>query len=775
MREELNNIIENNDNISQKDMDFLEKINFKYPYFHLSNILFLKGLKNLEKIKYNNYLERISLMVPNRKALFEFLNSDYFENDICKIKKNVEDKDKSEEIVNQEIENIVNNREEIYNNELLKEYPASKNIIEIELNLNDRDVSFLKELKDEILSVKYKINKFKIPQNTAKEISMIRGLLNEHKPLFFIHSAYVEGYQSKKDKKNKSSVEFIYSEKNHLIQDDKDNNAVAIFKKELDAIENTIENFLELDENEYRKEDLISIVEKEDFFDKQKLLDIIEAEHIANTENIEYTLLKLIDYRKYILTKEEEYSNEFITKDDYKSSVEDSIQNINIIQDYILKLIDNNHYLPVKYIENELYNIKESISYLENDHEEYEKKILSISKRKMEILLQKIDEIEIDEEQKKLNVVFDLSKEMDNNVKLIEYYDWEIALFLDRIDVKNKEILDFVFLEELENEEISFFDYKDNSYIKYINSRPIKKIDISSISKDNNVYINITVLLDYYKKEILKILRGYEILSYKDYVKVDIIEEVYYRLNRIFENNKMDIPSLFIDLFNLTKDIDYLEKKAIENTRDIKYLMAREYRLLENISKDMKYLKIANIYYLIGRENTNNIFRKGKNILQISFSRDEIKLIEKGENVILQKFSKNIDRIEESFKKRFRILGIDNNYLFENYEKKLNISDNKEVKNQLIEKFITSNITSISKNKLRNNSAISLDNDFKQENITSKLATETLIEMYIKQGKYDMAIRAYKILLSQNPQKQSYYNKKIRDIQNIIDNENKDN
>ena len=41
----LNKILSNNENITKEDINFLEYLTVKYPYFQLPKILHLKGLK----------------------------------------------------------------------------------------------------------------------------------------------------------------------------------------------------------------------------------------------------------------------------------------------------------------------------------------------------------------------------------------------------------------------------------------------------------------------------------------------------------------------------------------------------------------------------------------------------------------------------------------------------------------------------------------------------------------------------------------------------------
>jgi hypothetical protein len=54
----------------------LKSITEKYPWFHLGWMLYLKNLKHIESPEYNLVLKKVAVRVPDRKLLYNFLNTE---------------------------------------------------------------------------------------------------------------------------------------------------------------------------------------------------------------------------------------------------------------------------------------------------------------------------------------------------------------------------------------------------------------------------------------------------------------------------------------------------------------------------------------------------------------------------------------------------------------------------------------------------------------------------------------------------------------------------
>jgi len=49
----------------------------KYPWFQLGWMVYLKNLKQIESPEYQSVLKKVAVRVPNRKLLYNYLNSDF--------------------------------------------------------------------------------------------------------------------------------------------------------------------------------------------------------------------------------------------------------------------------------------------------------------------------------------------------------------------------------------------------------------------------------------------------------------------------------------------------------------------------------------------------------------------------------------------------------------------------------------------------------------------------------------------------------------------------
>ena len=58
-------ILQQPDNLSEKELSFLEEINHEFPYFQTSKAIYLKSLKENEDIKFKNFLRIFKIFVSS--------------------------------------------------------------------------------------------------------------------------------------------------------------------------------------------------------------------------------------------------------------------------------------------------------------------------------------------------------------------------------------------------------------------------------------------------------------------------------------------------------------------------------------------------------------------------------------------------------------------------------------------------------------------------------------------------------------------------------------
>lgn len=62
--------------LDEASLDDLKGLTQTFPWFQAGWLLYLKGLKNVEAAEYQEVLKKVAIMVPDRKNLFKFLNSE---------------------------------------------------------------------------------------------------------------------------------------------------------------------------------------------------------------------------------------------------------------------------------------------------------------------------------------------------------------------------------------------------------------------------------------------------------------------------------------------------------------------------------------------------------------------------------------------------------------------------------------------------------------------------------------------------------------------------
>jgi len=81
-------ILQNPDNLTKKELSFLDEINREFPYFQISKAIYLKTLKNNDDIKFKKFLSSTAAFSRDRKILFDFIMNGQNQNEKVYFNKN---------------------------------------------------------------------------------------------------------------------------------------------------------------------------------------------------------------------------------------------------------------------------------------------------------------------------------------------------------------------------------------------------------------------------------------------------------------------------------------------------------------------------------------------------------------------------------------------------------------------------------------------------------------------------------------------------------------
>jgi tetratricopeptide (TPR) repeat protein len=68
--------LQNADSLNEQTLESLKNITEEFPWFQAGWMLYLKNLKNCDDPAYETVLKKVAVMVPERKNLFRYLNSE---------------------------------------------------------------------------------------------------------------------------------------------------------------------------------------------------------------------------------------------------------------------------------------------------------------------------------------------------------------------------------------------------------------------------------------------------------------------------------------------------------------------------------------------------------------------------------------------------------------------------------------------------------------------------------------------------------------------------
>jgi len=134
-------ILQQPDNLSEKELSFLEEINHEFPYFQTSKAIYLKSLKENEDIKFKKFLRSTAAYTRDRKILFDLITKSQNQDEKVYFNKN--------EITSALLENTSNEKEVIKENSFVEWLKIS--------NLKPIDRSNETELIDQFISKKPKL------------------------------------------------------------------------------------------------------------------------------------------------------------------------------------------------------------------------------------------------------------------------------------------------------------------------------------------------------------------------------------------------------------------------------------------------------------------------------------------------------------------------------------------------------------------------------------------------------------------------------------------
>ena len=134
-------ILQQPDNLSEKELSFLEEINLEFPYFQTSKAIYLKSLKENEDIKFKKFLRSTAAYTRDRKILFDLITKSQNQDEKVYFNKN--------EITSALLENTSNEKEIIKENSFVEWLKIS--------NLKPIDRSNETELIDQFISKKPKL------------------------------------------------------------------------------------------------------------------------------------------------------------------------------------------------------------------------------------------------------------------------------------------------------------------------------------------------------------------------------------------------------------------------------------------------------------------------------------------------------------------------------------------------------------------------------------------------------------------------------------------
>ena len=90
-------ILQQPENLTKKELVFLEEISQEFPYFQPSRAIYLKSLSENKDIKFKKHLKTTAAYTRDRKVLFDFIKKSQKQNEKVFFNKNIISKVMAEE------------------------------------------------------------------------------------------------------------------------------------------------------------------------------------------------------------------------------------------------------------------------------------------------------------------------------------------------------------------------------------------------------------------------------------------------------------------------------------------------------------------------------------------------------------------------------------------------------------------------------------------------------------------------------------------------------
>ena len=90
-------ILQQPENLTKKELVFLEEISQEFPYFQPSRAIYLKSLAENKDIRFKKYLKTTAAYTRDRKVLFDFIKKSQKQNEKVFFNKNIISKVMAEE------------------------------------------------------------------------------------------------------------------------------------------------------------------------------------------------------------------------------------------------------------------------------------------------------------------------------------------------------------------------------------------------------------------------------------------------------------------------------------------------------------------------------------------------------------------------------------------------------------------------------------------------------------------------------------------------------
>ena len=160
-------ILQHPDNLSEKELSFLDEICREFPYFQTSKAIILKSLSENEDIKFKKHLRSTAAHTRDRSILFEFIKKSQNQNEKVFFNKN--------EITSAIVDSISNKKVSVEENSFV-EWLKLSNLKPIDRNTERATIDKFISKKPKI---RIEVNESKLENKSTDDISNQAGYMTE--------------------------------------------------------------------------------------------------------------------------------------------------------------------------------------------------------------------------------------------------------------------------------------------------------------------------------------------------------------------------------------------------------------------------------------------------------------------------------------------------------------------------------------------------------------------------------------------------------------------